>query len=340
MSQVVPGQGKPTMKDVAYHAGVSHMTVSRFLKDDPTIRPENRDRIAASIKELNYRPNMIARSMRVRQRGRIAIVVPAGTDIYTPHQILSAAMRTAQEFGYEVEVVSVTGTAVSRTARAMELADSRLVEGVISLAPLGQEHIPLEASDDVPVLAVDDYDDQLRGAGVLLDPSPIGEIVAGLAQLGHKRFFYIGGPSGHPVADSRKIGYQASVRALGLTDCGMWQEGWSGESGLNGIASIDFDAGVTAVVCVTDEIAAGAIKGARHRGWDVPGDVSVTGWDNESVAQYLPPGLTSVQVDHQLLGRRAMMRLVRMLRGLPVQNEDLSTLNTVIWRGSTGPAPK
>lgn len=340
MSQVVPGQGKPTMKDVAYHAGVSHMTVSRFLKDDPTIRPENRDRIAHSIRELNYRPNVIARSMRVRQRGRIAIVVPAGSDVYSPHEILGAAMRTAQEFGYEVEAVSVTGTEVSRTARAMELADSRLVEGVISLAPLGQEQIPLDGSDDVPVLAVDAFDDRLRGAGALLDPSPVGEIVAGLAQLGHKRFFYIGGPGEHPVANSRKIGYQASVRALGLTDCGVWQQDWSGESGVNGIVSIALDSGVTAVVCVTDEIAAGAMQGALRRGWDVPSDVSITGWGNEAVAQYLPPGLTSVRVDHELLGRRAMMRLVRMLKALPAQNEDLSELNTVIWRGSTGPAPK
>ena len=328
---------KPTMVDVARLAGVSHMTVSRFLRDDPSIRAENRMRIEAAVAQLQYRPNLVARSMRERQTGLLAILVPATTNAYSPARILSAATVFAHEQGYEVEIVNVDGTAAARTRRALELADSGLVEGVVSLAPLDDHQLAALRTADVPVISVPDYDDELNGTGVLLDATPIVTIIEHLAELGHRRFFHVGGPLSHPASLERKRAYLETTTRLGLIDCGVWQGDWSGSSGERAVQSLTADCGVTAIVCTNDELAAGAIKGAAARGWRVPDDVSVTGWDNSPVGAYMPPGLTTVHVDHILLGRRAMRRLVSLIRDEEPGQDDLSALNTIIWRGSVGP---
>lgn len=336
-----PGESrrKPTMVDVAKLAGVSHMTVSRFLRSDSSIKEENRSRIEAAIAELRYRPSLVARSMRERQTGLIAIIVPATVNAYSPARILSAATVYAHEQGFEVEVISVDGDATARTRRALELADSRLVEGVVSLAPLDDSQVSLSMPGDVPVIAFPDYDDELNGTGVLLDATPIGTIVERLAELGHRHFFHVGGPLAHPASRERRRAYLETTARLGLVDCGVWQQDWSGASGERAVASLDPECRVTAIVCTNDELAAGAIKGALARGWRTPDDVSVTGWDNSPVGEFMPPGLTTVHVDHILLGRRAMRHLVALIRAEPHTPDDLSALNTIIWRGSVGPAP-
>jgi LacI family transcriptional regulator, repressor for deo operon, udp, cdd, tsx, nupC, and nupG len=328
---------KPTMIDVATLAGTSHMTVSRFLRGDQTIRTENRERIAAAIKELGYRPNLVARSMRMRQRGLLAIIVPATVNAYSPARILAAATALAHEAGFEVETVSVEGGSEARTRRALELSDSRLVEGVLSLAPLDNDLLASSGTAEVPVLVDVFYDDDLNGVGPLLDAAPITTMVEHLADMGHERFFHVGGPVTHPASIRRKEAYLQAIERLGLSSCGVWQQDWSGSSGVNAITSLENGCGVTAVICANDELAAGAIKGATDRGWAVPEDVSVTGWDNSPLGEFMPPGLSTVYVDHVMLGRRAMRRVIAAIRGETGPEEDLSRLNTIIWRGSVSP---
>jgi DNA-binding LacI/PurR family transcriptional regulator len=328
---------KPTMIDVAALAGTSHMTVSRFLRGDETIRAENRDRIAAAIRELGYRPNLVARSMRKRQRGVLAIIVPATANPYSPARILAAAAVAAHEAGFEVETVSVEGGAAARTKRALELADSRLVEGVLSLSPLNEDLLTNAGQEDVPILVDALYDDELNGIGPLLDATPIDAMIQHLAELGHRQFFHVGGPVTHPAANQRKEAYLRAVAQLGLTSHGVWQQDWSGTSGVEAVASLNTECGVTAIICTNDELAAGAIKGAVERGWSVPGDVSVTGWDNSPIGEYMPPGLSTVYVDHVMLGQNAIRRLVSVVRGENPPTPDLSRLNSIIWRGSVGP---
>jgi LacI family transcriptional regulator len=310
------------------------MTVSRFLRGDETIRQENRDRIAAAILELGYRPNLVARSMRTRRRGLLAVIVPVTVNAYSPARILAAATIAAHEAGFEVETISVEGGTEARTKRALELADSRLVEGVLSLADLDEKMITSAGIDEVPVVVEAVYDDALNGIGPLLDATPIATIIEHLAGLGHKRFFHVGGPVTHPAANRRSEEFQRTVLKLGLASCGVWQRDWSGASGVDAVAALEADCGVTAIICANDELAAGAIKGAVQRGWNVPGNVSVTGWDNSPVGEYMPPGLTTVHVDHVMLGRNAMQRLIAATREDELPREDLRQLNTVIWRGS------
>jgi LacI family transcriptional regulator len=267
----------------------------------------------------------------------LAIIVPATLNAYSPARILAAATVAAHEAGFEVETVSVEGGIEARTRRALDLADSQLVEGVLSLAALNEGVLSSAGLGEVPVLVDPVYDDDLNGVGPLLDATPTVTMIEHLADLGHRRFFHVGGPATHPAAQQRKEAFLRTIKQRGLESCGVWHADWSGSSGVRAIASLDADCGVTALICANDELAAGAIKGSVERGWNVPQDVSVTGWDNSPLGEFMPPGLSTVYVDHVMLGRRAISRLISTIRGETPQEEDLSGLNTIIWRGSVAP---
>src|SRR6187401_1159917 len=117
--------------DVARLAGVSHQTVSRYLRFQGGLKPATVERVDAAIRELNYRPNLVARSMRTRRSGRVAILIP--TVAFNPARMLAGATAAAHAAGYAVDVLSLEGGAEARTERILELADSGQVEGILSL---------------------------------------------------------------------------------------------------------------------------------------------------------------------------------------------------------------
>jgi DNA-binding LacI/PurR family transcriptional regulator len=331
-------QRRPTLVEVAKLAGVSHMTVSRYLNGTANVKAESRERIDQAILELDYRPNMVARSLRKPQRGLLAIVVPATDNAYNPTNILSSAGAAAHVRGYEVEVVMVEGNVSARSRRVLELSASGLVEGVVSLARLDDGIDARVRQGDAPVVVFEVYDDERRGAGILLDATPITLFVEHLAALGHRRLAYITGPAGYPASVARERAYLEAVGRLKLESYGVLGHSWSPESALIAVTDIPDDAAVTAIVCANDELAAGAIRAALDRGWDVPGTVSVTGWDDFVLGAYLPPGLTTVHVAHDLLGQHAIAKLVARLRNepLPADPDPNEGLNTLVWRASVG----
>ncbi|MGW8567064.1 LacI family DNA-binding transcriptional regulator [Isoptericola sp. NPDC055881] len=326
---------RATIWEVAKAAGVSHQTVSRYLRDDPRMRPETVARVAGAIQELDYRPNLAARSMRTRRSGRVAVLLPA-VATYGPPQILGGVIEVAHEHGYTIEALTVEGTAAERFDRVLELADSGQVEGVLALAPLppASEHrVPARAA----IVASADYDESFRGVGELADGSPVAELVEHLADLGHRRFLHVTGALDFASARGRRDVFVATVERLGLGPALVHEGDWSAASGRAAVHALPAEDRPTAVVAASDTVAGGVVQGARERGWSIPGDLSVTGWDNQQLGAYLEPTLTTVQVDHHRLGRAAMARMVATLRGEPTPDPPSDPLNTIIWRGSTGP---
>ena len=124
------GVRRPTIRDVARLAGVSHQTVSRHLKHDPTVSPMLAAHIDQAVAQLDYRPNLVARAMRNRSTGRLALVLPAG-DARSPSEVLAGANDAAQRAGFALEVVTLPPGEL-RGGRVAELADSGLYEAVLS----------------------------------------------------------------------------------------------------------------------------------------------------------------------------------------------------------------
>ncbi|MGQ7311121.1 LacI family DNA-binding transcriptional regulator [Microbacterium arabinogalactanolyticum] len=324
---------RATSNDVARAAGVSQSTVSFVLTGRAGISEATRERVLRAAAELNYRPNLAARSMRTRRTGRLAVVVPVAS--MNPLSLIPGAVAAAQEAGYAVEVVSLPQNPGERGERLAEIVGSGQYEGVLAFTPL---HTPPLDEDDPVVLSAGEFDDDMHAAGLFTDASPIVEMMERLTAMGHTRFLHIAGPQDFPSARARRQAYSDTVQRLGLTSIGVVDGDWSGQTGVDAIAALPDGILPLAVIAANDLIATGAIQAAMSRGWSVPGDVSITGWDDHPQSAFLVPPLTTVAQDRERLGAHAMARLIAALRGddAPQRPADLLTIR---WRESTG-APR
>jgi LacI family repressor for deo operon, udp, cdd, tsx, nupC, and nupG len=324
---------RPTIHQVADRAGVSHQTVSRYLRNNGGLKPTTFAKVQAAIQELNYRPNRVARSMRTRRTGRIAILLPTVSKLL-PLRALAAVSAAAHEAGYTVDLVGLEGGAVDRASRAEELADSGEFEGILALASLGASPTAWSA---VPLVVMADYDDELRGLGALADGAACGEVVTYLNGLGHRAFLHLAGPQSFASARNRRQTFVDTIASLGLRgtviDCD-----WSGQSGFDAVRGLPEDTDITAVVAANDLMAMGAVRAGLSRGWKVPGDLSVFGWDDEELGRFGTPSLSTVAIDRERQGREAMGRLIALIRSTEPPPVDTTSLHTLIARESTGPA--
>lgn len=327
--------GPVTIRDVAERAGVSHQTVSRYLRfGGAGVRDAYRERIAAAIGALGYQPNLAARAMRTRRTGRLAVLLPAGT-AHSTVEVLDGAAETARAAGYSLDVLALGGDPAQRTQRALELIGSGLFEAILSLTPLG---LPAAQGSGPVIVEVPLYDDALHGIGELADAAAVEVIVDGLAAMGHRTLIHLAGSYEHESARMRREAYLRAVARLGLVDHGVIECRWQPALAMRAVANLPEEAGVTAVVAANDVLALGAIRGAAARGWRVPDDISVTGFDTTTMAHWMSPSLSSVRIDHEELGRRAGARLLDAL-GHDSAPVPVAPAMTVIWRESTAPPP-
>ncbi|MEU2201553.1 LacI family DNA-binding transcriptional regulator [Isoptericola sp. NPDC019482] len=337
----------PTSRDVARLAGVSQATVSYALTGRGTISAATRARVLEVAESVGYRPNLAARSMRTRRSGRLAVVTGATLD----HQLrlLTGAGEVAEAAGYAMETHTVDGTVEQRTARVRDLAASRQYEGVLTLVPVLPEVLsdPSAPADDdaTPVVAEAAFDEQMRSLGDLADASTVEVFVAALVAAGYRRFVHVGGPEHFASARARRDVYLASVaRAAAdpatsdVVSLGVLSRSWSGDDARRAVAEIPADAPPLAVIAANDYLAAGVVRGAAERGWSVPGDLVVTGWDNFEMGALMMPSLTTVDVDFPEAGRTAMRRLVATVQGEPRPGPG-APIHRIVWRESTGGVP-
>ncbi len=322
----------PTSRDVARLAGVSQTTVSYALTGKGTVSAKTREHVLKVAASIGYRPNLAARSMRTRRSGRLAVVT--GVAIDNQIRMLTGAGEVASGAGYVMETHNVEGTAEDRTERVLELATGGQYEGILTFVPV----LPValgQGESEPPVVAATAFDDQMRSVGELADASLAEVFVSTLAAAGHRRFIHVGGPEQYASARARRDVYLASVVRLGVESLGVLSGEWHAETGRKAVLSLPEDAPPLVVVAASDVLALGVLRGAAERGWSVPGDLFVTGWDDAEFSSYTTPTLTTVDVDFREAGRRAMRELVATLHGEPLP-EAAAPLHRVVWRESTG----
>lgn len=320
---------RPTSHDVAHLAGVSQSTVSFVFTGRAGISEATREKVLRAASELNYRPNLAARSMRTHRTGRLAVVVPITT--MNPLTLLSGAIAAARDEGYVVEVVSLPDDAAERVERLAEVVDSGQYEGVLGFTPLPFT----DTTGGGPiVLSVGEFDDAMHMTGEFTDSRPIAEMIERLAAQGHRRFIHLAGAEDFPSARARRDAYLATIDRLGLESLGVTDGDWGGKAGEDAIGALPDDAPPLAVIAANDVIATGAIRAATRRGWKLPQEVAVTGWDDHHQSAFLVPSLTSVAQDRERLGAYSMQRLIAAVRGgQPPEKPD--GLLTIVWREST-----
>lgn len=324
---------RPTSHDVARRAGVSQTTVSFVFTGRDGISAATRDRVLAAAAELNYRPNLAARSMRTQRTGRLAVVIPvSGLNLFP---VLEGAATTARDAGYVVEVISLSSSPDERADDLASVAESGDYEGILSFSPIpGQQPT---STDSTPVLlSLSEFDENMHATGAFSDARPVAEMIERLAEMGHRTFLHIAGPPDYPAAVARRDAYLATIGRLGLQSLGVVGGDWNPVTADQSVRDLPDDTPPLAIIAANDVLAAGAIRGAVSRGWKVPDDVSVTGWDDLTMSAHFIPSLTTVFQDRQRLGSSSMQRLLAAIRGTepPAQEESLQK---VVWRESVAP---
>lgn len=330
--------GRPTSRDVARHASVSQATVSLVLggKWQGRVSPRTAETVRDAARELGYRPNLAARSLRLGRTRTALLVVPALTHDYFA-RVHAGASRVATEHDFGVVLYPSpegTGPAVDPFGSARAALDGVIASSMApeALAALGEGGLPLVMLDTDP-------EGDRAAATVNLDIADGMRQAAGhLLGLGHRRL-------AHLAADVDTWTFGVRARALaeavaGTPDAAVRTQPseLSVEEALHAATrAFSADPRPTALICDDDLLAAGACKAARRLGLRVPEDVSVTGFDDLSLATALEPELTTVRLPAEEVGAAGMRALLAVLAGREAGTPVLPV--ELVRRGSTAAPP-
>lgn len=296
----------PVMTDVARIAGVSHQTVSRVLNEHPHVRPETRQRVLDAIDELSYRRNSTARALVTRRTNTLGVVA-FDTTLYGPASTLFAIEHAARDADYFLSIVSLKAITRETVAEATEHLIERSVEGMVVIAPQA-EAVEAIASvpSDLPVVAVEGG--AAPGKPVVCVDQSGGAAAATkhLLDLGHQTVWHVAGPVDWLEAEGRVGGWRQALDDAHAEIPDMLRGDWSPRSGYEAGQKLAQRDDVTAVFVANDQMALGLLRAFRESGIDVPGDVSVVGFDDIPEAAYFTPPLTTVRQEFATVGRRAI----------------------------------
>lgn len=326
---------KANIFDVARLAGVSHQTVSRVINDFPSVRPATRQRVQQAITQLRYSPSPAARALVTRRTRLIGLIAPSTAD-FGPASIALHFSDAARDARYGVvSVTSVDAGASSIRPLIESLLDQRVEAIVLIVTDVAVLAAVRELDAGVPVIAVaaghrrgwsTTSIDQYRGARVA---------VRHLVELGHTRIAHLAGPAAAPDAIERLRGWRDELGASGLVAGEPGVGDWSPHSGYRYAESISADAVPSAIFAANDQMALGIMSALKSRGFVVPDDVSVIGFDDIPEAAYFDPPLTTVSQDFASLGALTMQRVLIAIEEPDDDAESTPIPTRLIVRGST-----
>ncbi|WP_024286393.1 LacI family DNA-binding transcriptional regulator [Cellulomonas sp. KRMCY2] len=337
------------IKDVARGAGVSPTTVSLVLngQTEARIPAATRDRVRRVAEEIGYSPNSLARSLRTRRTHTIGLISDQIATTPFAVQMVEAAQDVARENGYLLFLVN-TGSDAEVEHDAIEALLAQQVDGMIYAC---MWHRVVDAPARLPLGTVF-LDGRPAGGGFpAVVPDDRAGAMAAVQELvdhGHRRIAYIdAGEAPVPIASAlRYSGYLDVLRAAGIEPDPSLHVEASITTAAGGVAAagelLDRPPGQrpTALFCFNDRVAMGAYRAARHRGLEIPRDVSIVGYDDQQyIAAALDPPLTTVALPHYEMGRWAVEVLVG-LREAPTENDGVVLMPCpLIRRESVAPPP-
>ncbi len=333
---------RPTINDVASAAGVSKGAVSFALNDRPGLAPQTRQRILEVARQLGWTPSPRARALSTSKALAVGLVVAR------PPEILRAdAFFPSFIAGLET-VLSRHGHALllqvaehDDAAAYRRLAEEGRVDGVfVTDLQVDDPRPALLAELGLPAVVVGPAlgDDLAPALGV--DDAPgIRAAVDHLVGLGHRHIAHVSGPLTMVHGRSRQQAWMQALRDAGLPEGICVEADFSAESGAAATRTLlDLAEPPTAVVYANDLMAMAGLSLAVSRGVDVPGRLSVIGYDDMEIAAHLQPSLSTVSTDVVAWGRAAATRLLEVIHGEQPTPVDLPPARLVV-RASTGPAP-
>jgi len=307
----------PTISDVATRAGVSPMTVSRVINGESNVRAETRKRVEAAIKALDYSPSSAARTLAGGEEIRIGLLHSNPSFTFLS-EYLVGSLDQASRLNVQLIVEKCDDENEEESAIA-HLMRTRL-DGIILTPPLSESLAVMEAvhQRNIPVVAVATGRAPDWALSVSInDHAAAYEMTRHLAALGHTRIGFIGGNPRQTASEERFQGYKDALRDSGLADApelvapGLFTY----RSGLDAAEQLlELDTPPSAIFASNDDMAAATVAIAHRRGLDVPGDLTVCGFDDTALATTIWPELTTIRQPVFEMSRTAVDLLVKEIR--------------------------
>lgn len=331
--------------DVAKLAGVSHQTVSRVVNSSPRVAPATRDRVQAAIQELGYRPNRLARTL-AGGAAQSVTVLTADTSLYGSEASLRGIEKAARAAGWSVSI------------SVLDPEETHSDASIIARLPRAGEPTIIVAHDDAgmrarrtlldaqpqALVAIGEYTGKDEPWLIGLDDGQIAaEATRYLLDLGHETVHHLAIPTAMGTEADRKShradGWAEALRRAGRPLPEMVQSGWTIPEAFAAVRPLVEDRSVTAILCGNDDLALAALRAAHQAGREVPGDLSIVGFDNAPFSAYTTPALTTVNQDFENVGRGAFELLRHRLDGSVPKPEPTWRAPELIVRETSGPPP-
>lgn len=319
------GKRPPAMADVAKLAGVSHQTVSRVLNNPEAVRPETRERVQAAMLELGYSRNLAARALVTRHTMMLGVVW-TGVGFLGPSSTVGGIEVAARAAGYSTLVGALDKFDEDEVAALFQTYRDRGVEGIVVVAPtLGMAEIARTHSRGIPTLLIADAGPEVGFPTAAVDQEVGGRLATShLIERGCKRILHISGPLDWFDAAARARGWRLALEDAGLEVPDIIQGDWSPSDGYDlGKQIIESGNLPDGIFVGNDAMAVGLLAVLREAGIDVPGEISVVGFDDLAGSGYFHPPLTTIAQPFVELGRRAVDVLVQVIQGDAPQTDRI-----------------
>jgi len=337
---------RSSIKDVAREAGVSISTVSSVINKNKFVSEEREKRVLDAIKELKYRPNIIARGLRIKSTRAVGVILP---DIAQPFfaQVIRGMEETARKRNYTL-ILGCSFYDILEEERQINVLMNQFVDGIIFFCGFdSHDHIRMVHDSGIPVVVTDREIGNTQIPSVLIDNAlAMEKVIDYLVDMGHREIGYLSFSLDNQTTVRRRYeGYLSGLKKNGLKfsqeqviiDDSIRLNEFEGTydvvKGLLKKKSMP-----TAFAALADYLSIGLMKALKEMGYKIPGDVSVVGFNNEIVSQFSEPPLTSVKQPKKLMGKIAMDLLLDMVEGKKIEEKNIVLPTEIIERGSVGPA--
>jgi LacI family transcriptional regulator len=328
-----------SITDVAKAAGFSIATVSRVLNgSDYPLSEETRLKVLEVAKQMGYRPNLIARSLRLEQTYTVGIIVENILSPFTP-AIIRGIHDRLMEFDY-LSIILNSDSDVTAEADAIERLGMRQIDGIVFVESHIRSSVEVSALINKPHLFVHRLFNSLGVNSVVPDDRYGARLaVKHLVRLGHRRIAYINGPEGWDATANRLTGYGEELLASGIEydPALVYQGDWQVQSGYRAAQQLlALPQRPTAVFAANDLMALGVIYAAQEVGLDVPNDIALVGYDDRDFTGFMRPALTTIQMPCEKLGRVAADSLLHLIKGEAAVIQPTMVQGELVVRQSCG----
>jgi LacI family transcriptional regulator len=327
-----------TIYDVAREANVSMATVSRVVNNNPNVKPTTRKKVLETIKRLGYRPNAVARGLASKKTTTIGAIIPDISSIFFS-ELVRGIEDIAAMYNYNI-ILSNSDQNKDNEIQLINTMFEKQVDGILFMGGnITEEHVEQFGTSSVPVVLAATYDETGKIPSVNIDYEVAAyEATKFLLDRGHKQPAFI---SGQENIQSNLFKYNGYIKAL--KDAGVpinedfvIRDGYSYDAGIEGVQRLlELSEKPTAVFVGSDEMALGVIHGAQDKGYNVPTDIEVFGFNNTRLATMVRPTLSTIIQPMYDLGAVAMRLLTKYMDKEEVPESTIILPHRIVERDST-----